>query len=145
MAICPNCGSATEGRYCAKCGTAIEGGAAQPVSSASAVGAPAISENIASALCYALGLITGILFLALPPYNQNRTIRFHAWQSIFLHVAILVIFMVIMPFMPWAVAVTLGPLLGLGSFILWLLLMWKAYNNQRLVIPVIGEFAQKQA
>ncbi len=47
------------------------------------VSAPGLTENVASALCYALGWITGIVFLVLAPYNQNRTVRFHAWQSIF--------------------------------------------------------------
>ena len=42
-----------------------------------------MTDNVASALCYALGFITGILFLVLAPYNQNRMVRFHAFQSIF--------------------------------------------------------------
>ncbi len=45
-----------------------------------------LQENVAAALCYALGFITGILFLVLEPYNKNRNIRFHAFQSIFLSV-----------------------------------------------------------
>jgi uncharacterized membrane protein len=31
----------------------------------------AMADNVASALCYVLGLITGIIFLVLPPYNKN--------------------------------------------------------------------------
>ncbi len=42
---------------------------------------------MACALCYLLGLLTGILFLVLEPYNKNRLIRFHAFQSIFLNIA----------------------------------------------------------
>ena len=34
-------------------------------------------------LCY-VTLIPAIIFLVVAPYNQNRLIRFHAWQSIFL-------------------------------------------------------------
>ena len=49
-----------------------------------------MADNVASTLCYVLGLITGILFLVLPPYNKNPVIRFHAFQSIFLHVACIV-------------------------------------------------------
>src|SRR5262245_24247815 len=47
----------------------------------------AMTDNVAAALCYALGLLTGIIFLLIAPYNQNRAIRFHAFQSIFLNVA----------------------------------------------------------
>jgi uncharacterized membrane protein len=90
-------------------------------------------------------MITGIIFLVLAPYNQNRTIRFHAWQSILMNVVFLAIFAVILPVLPWTLAAALGPLVGFCAFVLWLVLMWKAYNNQRLVLPVIGEFAEKQA
>src|ERR1700731_4643218 len=99
MAFCPNCGSPAEGRYCQKCGAALDAGAptagttplgATPgaTSSAAAVG---MSENVAAALCYVFGLVTGILFLVLAPYNQNRIVRFHAFQSIFLNVAVIII------------------------------------------------------
>ena len=35
--------------------------------------------------------------------------------------------------------------IGLGGFLLWLVLMFKAYNNTPLVLPIIGPIAQKQA
>ena len=83
MAFCANCGSQVDGRFCPKCGAAIAGGAgpAAPPPSVpnpgarrlTAAAAPAgLTENVACALCYVLGLITGILFLVLAPYNQNR-------------------------------------------------------------------------
>ena len=53
---------------------------AQPVASG-------MTDNVAGALCYVLGLVTGIVFLVLAPYNQNKFVRFHAFQSIFFHVA----------------------------------------------------------
>ena len=33
----------------------------------------------------------------------------------------------------------------LGFFILWLMLMYKAYNRERWVLPFIGPLAEKQA
>ena len=54
--------------------------------------APGLSQNVASALCYVFGLVTGIIFLVLAPYNQDKTIRFHAFQSIFMHVGIIILF-----------------------------------------------------
>src|SRR5579872_1694089 len=102
MAFCSNCGAQVDGRFCQKCGAPV--GAAPPPPpppmGAGAVpppppppgympqGAPAsagLTDNSAAALCYLFGLITGILFLVLAPYNQNRNIKFHAFQSIFFH------------------------------------------------------------
>jgi len=50
-----------------------------------------MADNLAAALCYVLGLLTGILFLVLEPYNKNKLIRFHAFQSIFLNLALVVV------------------------------------------------------
>jgi uncharacterized membrane protein len=50
-----------------------------------------MADNVASTLCYVLGLITGIIFLVLEPYSKNRAIRFHAFQSIFLNLVVIVI------------------------------------------------------
>ena len=65
-------------------------GAAAPASGPAVQAAGAMADNVASALCYVLGLITGIIFLVLAPYNRNPAIRFHAFQSIFLNVACIV-------------------------------------------------------
>ncbi|MDX2149704.1 MAG: hypothetical protein SFV54_03145 [Bryobacteraceae bacterium] len=118
---------------------------APPSASPASAGSSGLTENVASALCYLLGLFTGILFLVLAPYNQNRNIRFHAFQSIFMHLALIVIWFVISAIMPWSVMIVLSPLLSLASIGLWLFLMWKAYNSQKVVLPVIGDLAQKQA
>ena len=86
MAFCASCGAPVEGKFCAKCGTPM-GVAVPPPGATSGPAATGMTDNAASALCYVLGLITGILFLVLAPYNQNKTIRFHAFQSIFMSVA----------------------------------------------------------
>jgi hypothetical protein len=96
MAFCPQCGAEAAGNFCPKCGAAVQfagapaGGFTPPPTSASAASASGISENAAAALCYLLGLITGVIFLVLAPYNQNRTVRFNAFQSIFFHVGTIV-------------------------------------------------------
>jgi uncharacterized membrane protein len=107
-----------------------------------------MSENLAGALCYVLGLITGILFLVLAPYNQNKFVRFHAFQSIFFHVAWIVLWIAetMMAFvLPWYLMSLIGMLLALGGLALWLILMFKAYNNERFKLPVVGDLAEKQA
>ena len=109
---------------------------------------------MACALCYLLGLLTGILFLVLEPYNKNRLIRFHAFQSIFLNIAWIAIYIAIgivglvmfsIPFVGPMLMIVLHLAAGLGLFILWLMLMYKAYNRERWVLPVIGPLAEKQA
>jgi uncharacterized membrane protein len=101
-----------------------------------------------------LGLLTGVLFLVLAPYNQNRLIRFHAFQSIFLNIAWIAVFIAIsiisivllpIPFLGAMMSVILHLAAGLGVFILWLMLMYKAYNRERWVLPIIGPMAEKQA
>ena len=107
-----------------------------------------MSENVAGALCYVLGLITGILFLVLAPYNQNKFVRFHAFQAIFFHVAWIVLWIAdtMMAFvLPWYLMSLVGMLLALGGLALWLILMFKAYNNERFKLPIIGDLAEKQA
>src|SRR5580692_11390896 len=42
-----------------------------------------LSDTAASGLAY-ITIVPAIIFLVVAPYNQNATIRFHAWQSIFL-------------------------------------------------------------
>jgi uncharacterized membrane protein len=154
MAFCPNCGSQVDGRFCAKCGAAVSvtggtGTAAAPAPAAApqaGVAAAGLTDNVASALCYALGLITGILFLVLAPYNQNRKIRFHAFQSIFLHVAAIVVWVafLVLSAISGGLLIFVSPLIWLGFFVLWIVMMIKAYQDQKLVLPVIGPLAEKQ-
>ena len=99
-----------------------------------------IDENIEGLLCYALGFITGILFLILE--KENKFVRFHAMQSLVTFLLIWVIITVIgwIPILGWLLSLLITPL----SLILWLLLMFKAFKGERFKLPVIGDFAEKQ-
>ena len=168
MAYCSSCGSEVQGKFCPKCGAPAGAsqesappsppqpayGTAGSASAPPPVAAAGMEENLASALCYVFGLLTGVLFLVLAPYNQNRVIRFHAFQSIFLHIASIVVFIGLaiiigilhfIPFVGALLGMLLYPAVGLGLFIVWLMLMYKAYNKERWVLPIIGELAEKQA
>ena len=152
MPFCSNCGSQVEGQLCPKCGAAIADpgvSGSQPVS-----GAPGLSINAASALCYLFGLITGIVFLVLAPYSQNRRVRFHAFQSIFLNVAIIVVQVgiTVVSLMFHAVTFSLSLLVGslhllvsLAFFLVWLYMMWKSYQGETVMLPIIGPLAERQA
>lgn len=162
MTYCAQCGAEVTGAYCPQCGAAVNAGGAQAGyaaaganSGTAAVAAPGMSENVASALCYLLGLVTGIIFLVLAPYNQNRAVRFHAFQSIFFHIGAIILWIGLMIVMGMFGFITHGlsvffslflyPLLGLALFITWLYLMYAAYSNKTVVLPIVGPLAQKQA
>jgi uncharacterized membrane protein len=125
------------------------GAAVPPPGAAPGVAAAGMTDNAASALCYVLGLITGILFLVLAPYNQNKTIRFHAFQSIFMSVACILFSMVfniiVFSGLHMFSLLFLSPLISLAFFILWIYMIITAYQGKTVVLPVIGPIAQKQA
>lgn len=157
MAFCANCGAQVEGRFCAKCGNAVAAaataGGSVPMASAQPVAQSAgLAENVACALCYALGLITGVLFLVLEPYNKNRNIRFHAFQSIFFTVAWIVfrIALSIVFAAIWSVgglfmASSISLLISLCGVLIWLYLLISAYQGKKVMLPIIGPIAEKQA
>lgn len=116
-----------------------------------------LQENLAGALCYLpfVGWIVAIVFLAIDPYKQNRNIKFHAFQSIFLFVALMVVWIVLrtiasillasFSFAIWSLFSMMMLIFDLGILAVMLFLMFKAYNNQRVTLPVIGPLAAKQS
>lgn len=152
MAFCPNCGAQVSGTFCQNCGTPVTGGTAPAGAGAAYVppAAPAASgltENVASALCYLFGLVTGIIFLLIAPYNQNKTVRFHAFQSIFMHVGLIILWILfsMMSLLTHGIGFLLSPLFILLAVVLWLYMMFTAYNGKKVKLPVIGDLAEKQA
>lgn len=103
-----------------------------------------LEENIAGALCYILGWITGIVFFLLE--KENRFVRFHAMQSIVTFLPLTVLIWIIrglffwVPVMSWAIL----SLIWILTLILWLILMIKAYQGELFKLPIVGDFAEKQ-
>lgn len=158
MASCPKCGSlVSEGAaYCSVCGAAVSP-VYRPVDPITPPGDPAVgglSSNVAGALCYLVGLITGIIFLVLEPYRRDRLVRFHAFQSILFCVAYIVFSIIWSDIVLAAVFASgfllsvfsiIGHLVSIAFFLFWLFLMYKAYNGEMFLIPLIGEMASKMA
>jgi uncharacterized membrane protein len=100
-----------------------------------------LQPNVAGLLCYLLWWVTGIVFLIIE--KENKVIKFHAWQSIFTFVVITVIQIILafIPFVGWI----LGILVWIGSIILWIYLMYSAYQGKTVKVPIAGNIAAKQA
>lgn len=107
-----------------------------------------LTPNLAGALSYLLMPFTGILFLVIE--KTNAFVRFHAMQATVFGVAWIVFWIGltivsnVVPVLGWIVGILVSLVLGLGGFILWLLLMWNAYQGKEWELPVIGAFARKQ-
>jgi uncharacterized membrane protein len=111
------------------------------------IGLPA---NVAGALAYVLGPITGVIFYVLE--RENRFVRFHAAQSIAVSCVMFVLGIVLaivssilgfVPVLGWLVAMLLSVGLSLVSFVLWLFLMWQAYQGHEWEAPFAGGFARR--
>ena len=94
-----------------------------------------LDENVAGLLCYVLGWISGIVFLLIEP--ENKFVRFHAIQSIIVF-GILNIAGIILNLIP-----SIGWIVPAVVFILWVVLMVKAYQGTRYKIPWAGNLAEK--
>ena len=114
-----------------------------------------LEENVAGALTYLLGFITGLVFYFVE--EENEFVRFHAMQSTIvfgglfgLHIALTVVSTVLaatIPFVGPVIAVLIW-LVQMGvvmvTFVLWLLLMYKAYQGEQWSLPVVGSMAENQ-
>jgi len=113
-----------------------------------------LDANIAAALSYFFGLLSGAVFFAIE--TESRFVKFHAMQSmlvsvaaIVLYIAYMIVWMVLwrLPFIGWIAGIfaTLGwAVLALGLLGLWLFCMIKAFQGDRFKLPYVGEVAEKQ-
>ncbi|GIP57375.1 DUF4870 domain-containing protein [Paenibacillus woosongensis] len=100
-----------------------------------------LDPKVAGLLCYALSFITGIIFLVLE--KKSSFVKFHAMQSVLVFGLLTVanIFFSWIPFIGW-----IGSLIvGLLSFVLWIVLMLMALQGRWFKLPFIGDFAEQQA
>jgi uncharacterized membrane protein len=165
MAFCGSCGAAVNDGvgFCGSCGKSIGAASvsagATPQGSggavaASSINAPGLTQNVAGALTYILGFITGIIFLAIDPYKNDRFVRFHALQSIFFSLAYIIFSIAWGVVWRMIASVTSGPvlfisiplrlLISFAIFFYWLFVMYQAYNQREYHIPFIGDLAAKQ-
>jgi uncharacterized membrane protein len=109
-----------------------------------------LAPNVAGALAYLLGPITGVLFLVIE--KENRFVRFHAAQSIVISVVMIALsvglsivttFLAFIPILGWLLAILMSLALAAGSFLLWIVLMLRAFQGHEWSLPVAGDYARK--
>lgn len=152
MAYCSRCGAELQSgaAFCPKCGQAQMGEQMTQTSQSTQTG---LSENVAGLLCYLLGWVTGIIFFLI---DKRPFVRFHAAQSIVvfggLHVINIVLGIIfgagLMMMGGWG-TIGLGwalfRIIGLLAFILWILLMVKAYQGVKFEVPIAAGIAKSLA
>ncbi len=94
-----------------------------------------LPRNMAAALCYVLGWVTGLVFLLIE--KKDKFVRFHAMQSVITFGVLTVAS--IAPLIGWILA----PFIMIIGFILWLVLIIKAYQGEEFELPVVGPLARQ--
>lgn len=143
MAYCCKCGNGVQDtdRFCAKCG-GEQAGARPPSDFASS-----FSPRTAAVLCYVpwLGWIVSIVVLASNTFRNDRTVRFHAFQGLYLFVAWLIVQWV---FKPWeffmgSPHVPVVEIMKLALLVLSIFMMVKAGEGRPYSLPILGELAER--
>ncbi len=117
-----------------------------------------LDANITALLGYIIGIVAIVLIFI---EKDNKFVRFHAFQSVFLVVAYIacIIGMMILGAIVLGVSMassTLGSILGLLMMLLWFAVIFgflgaiiycaiKAYGGNQFKLPVIGNLAEKYA
>lgn len=116
-----------------------------------------IDPKVSAGLCYlvaitGLGIILPLIFFFIE--KQNRFVRFHALQSVLLHAAAIILYVILFVlFFGIAVAANSGALatlftclfglLGIALFVGWLIGMINAFQGKYFKLPLIGDFADR--
>ena len=99
--------------------------------------ASGLKKTTSGALAYVLGPITGVIFLII---DKDPFVRFHAMQSIVVFVGLFVVQMVLGFTIILAILV---PIISILSFVLWLILIYKAWQGEEFEYPLLGGYARK--
>lgn len=148
MAFCSKCGAqlADGAAFCPSCGQS------QRSATPGAGSQSGLEENVAAALCYSLGWLTGIIFLVI---DKRPSVQFHAAQSLVtfggLHVIRVFVGMAfgfsllgggLLGWTQFSIGLGIIQLLSLLTLILWVVCMLKAYQGERFKLPVVGDIAE---
>lgn len=145
MPFCSQCGVPVQPSdlYCAKCGGAQPRTARVP---SDPLGG--LSPRTAGILCYipVIGWVAAIMVLAAEKFRENRAVRFHAFQGLYLFVAWLIVNHVIGPMFRGLYGYRVfhvERILETVLMITWIFMIVKASQEQTYSLPVIGELAER--
>jgi len=133
-AFCPGCGRTTHA----------------PERAQGVVGV--LPETLAGGLAYFL--VPAIVFLLVEPYRKNRFVRFHSFQCIGVWLAavvtgavlrILGVVLFVVPVLGHLLVWLVSMVVILAFIMIWIVLVLKALLGEMFKLPVVGEFAEKQA
>jgi uncharacterized membrane protein len=104
-----------------------------------------MSENVAGLLCYVLGWVTGLIFYFI---DKRPFVRFHAAQSMVVFGGLMIVRIVLGMLFMTGTGFHMG---GLGllwlvsvlGFVLWILLMIKAYQGEKFRVPIAADLADQ--
>ena len=150
---CTSCGAEMPDHsgFCPACGRSVVAAVA-PAHAPIAVAGEG-SEKLAGAFAY-VTFIPAIVFLFTERFKRSRYVRFHSFQCLFLSAALVVIavalsllfsLLAVIPFIGHLLALLAWPVLSIGCFILWVLVVLKAYQGEMFKLPLIGNWAERQA
>jgi uncharacterized membrane protein len=165
--VCATCGAQMPDNagFCPACGQAASQMGAAPETAAAEMQAvpdlamhsemptpPAAAGNLQERLMAVLAYFTfipALVLLLVEPHNRNRYIRFHALQCIFLSVVLVVLFgisllLFVTPLPGHLFWLLICLVLFIGFFIMWLVLLVKAFQGEVFKLPVIGEWAERR-
>ncbi|PKM93406.1 MAG: hypothetical protein CVU84_15575 [Firmicutes bacterium HGW-Firmicutes-1] len=99
-----------------------------------------MGENVAALLAIIFSPISSIVILVLE--KDSKFVKFHAIQAIALSVVIIVLNIVLgfIPILGWIVLF----FVNLGAFVLWIIVLIKAYQGEWFEIPLVGKFSMEQ-
>ena len=144
MPFCTQCGNPVTAydQFCWRCGLHQPATTAPPIGQDPLTG---VSARTASVLSYVpgIGWIACIIWLASDRFRQNRTVRFHAFQGLYLFVAWLMNSWVLRPLSYLSPHFELDKLVYLVLLIMSVFMMIKASHDEAYSLPLFGELAQR--
>jgi len=153
---CPVCHNevGSQSAFCPHCGAQLSAAAASPApppdysTPPPDSSAPGLAPTAAAAIAY-ITCIPAIIFLLVEPYNKMPLVRFHSFQSIGLAVVGFVI-QVCFNILGWTMFTfmlmnALHMVVYLVLFIFWIIALLSALKGEWYKLPIIGDFAMKQA
>jgi uncharacterized membrane protein len=145
----------SQSAFCPHCGAQLSAAAPPQATPPSAYStpppdstAPGLAPTAAAAIAY-ITFIPAIIFLLVEPYNKMPLVRFHSFQSIGLAVVgfVLGVCLNILAWMPFSYMLV-GVVRGVAYlvlFIFWIIALLSALKGESYKLPIIGDFAMKQA